>query len=98
MHAALWFQDFFALLKNRLGFRRLCVLEYATELLGILQQGNRTFSNSFHRLLVKAEHALFTEFAADGLRALGLPMASNARRCDHLSTRRRLLAIASATF
>ena len=52
--------------KNRLGFRRLYILEYATKL-----QGKRTFSTTFLRLcgglnvnLFVPEYALFAEFAS----------------------------------
>ena len=46
MHAALRFHGFGVLPYNRLGFRRLYILEYETQLLRILQQSNRYFSTT----------------------------------------------------
>ena len=71
VHAALWSQRFWALLLSRLGFRPLYILEHATRLLRILQQGNGSVSTTFLRLLagltVKLrvpEYTLFAEFAS----------------------------------
>ena len=71
MNAALRTQRFCASPWNRLGFRRLFFLEYATQLLRILQQGNRSLSTTCLRLLAGLtvnlnvpECALFAEFAS----------------------------------